>query len=489
MTVCPDCLKAEFGAAPAAQEAVRLVDTEEYRRASRRQKERAMRLAQNLESGAAFNVSGKLRFALGLVIFAVCTFIFILGDSPDFSTPVSRLPMDSQRIVSAGLCGVAALLVFMSFRRHKFVVGLLTLGMLVTGWYMPEIWRYRAAEPLKPVETKKTEAEKKTAEPVEPERRNAGVLTPAELEVYTEECKRSPHKTHYAVYMTTQDSASRSVVRDALTRLLEAEYTRPYTRGDGALFVVVNAREARRDITGLLSRFGQVSYARPGDGLYEVRFMPEHANMVCRYSPEVLSSPANPAFVQANLSELTCMDPLRVRTAAQVLRNADVPALRRDIHATLLRVLGEPWMNEPDTYRTLIEALVTYAPQGDAKTLTICRDYFQSCRARRQSASASVIQLLIREVPDEMVEPVVEMWSVNPIAWNRVLTNLGSKAEDEIIRLLDRTDRIQTITTILNYIREYGTAKSIPSVEKLVQHRDSLISHTARNTLEVLKKR
>jgi len=83
----------------------------------------------------------------------------------------------------------------------------------------------------------------------------------------------------------------------------------------------------------------------------------------------------------------------------------------------------------------------------------------------------------------------VEMWSVNPVAWSGVLASLGGQAEDEIIKLLSATDKIQLINTILNYLGEYGTEKSVPAVEKLLRHPDSIISHSAKNTLDMLMQR
>lgn len=486
MTVCPDCLKAEFTSAPQADAGERLADTSEFRRAARRQRDRAMRIQRDLQDDALFSVSGKLRCALGVSIFLVCMFLFMLGDNPSYSTPISRLDMDSQRFISVAVCWVAAGLVFVSFRRHKLLVSIVGLVMMVLGWFAPEIWRYKEVPPL-PDEPEKVE--QKAPEQPAPERKPGAVMKPEDLQVFYESRAKSPHMAHYAIYMDQQDSASRSVIRDALTRMLEAEYTRAYTRADGALFVVTNARGQLRNISRFLSRFGRVAYTKPEDGLYEVRFMPDHANMVCRFGSDVLGNPHNPAFVQANLMEITCLDPLRVRTAAQTLKNANVRALRKDVHNTLLRVLQEPWTNEPDTHRALIEALVTYAPANDARTIDFCRNYFQNCRVRREPTSASVMELLIREVPDEMVAPIVEMWSVNPVAWNGILATLGGKAEDEIIKLLGTTDKLQLINTILNYMGEYGSAKSVPAVEKLTQHPDSIISHAAKNTLEVLKQR
>ena len=99
------------------------------------------------------------------------------------------------------------------------------------------------------------------------------------------------------------------------------------------------------------------------------------------------------------------------------------------------------------------------------------------------------MQLLIKEVPDEMVAPVVEMWAANPVAWNGILSSLGEKAEEEIIKLLSHTDKLQLINTILDYLGEFGTAKAVPTVQKLLQHPDSIISHSAKNTLDILMQR
>lgn len=396
--------------------------------------------------------------------------------------------MDSQRIISVSLCWVAAGLVFFSFLRHKLLISIVGLGMMVLGWFAPEIWHYENVQSL-PDDEKEEIVQETPADPSSPIRKNGAVMTPSDLDVFYESRSKTPHMAHYAIYMDQQNSASRAIIRDTLTRIFEAEYTRAYTRAQGALFVVTNARGKLQNISRVLTRFGRVSFSKPEEGLYEVRFMPDQANMVCRYSTDVLGNPQHPAFVQANLSEVTCLDPLRIRTSAQVLKNANVPVLRKDIHATLLRVLQEPWQNEPDTQRALIEALITYTPAGDKRTIDYCRNYFQNCRARKEAASVAVVQLLIREVPEEMIAPVVEMWAVNPVAWNGILTALGESAEDEILRILESTDKLQLINTILNYVQEYGTEKSIPAIEKLLNHPDSIISHSAKNTLENLRQR
>lgn len=480
------------------QDVERAAIAAEYVKSSRRQLARAQRMNRNYHSDSVFSIAGRMRCALGVAIFLGCVFVFMLGDSEGYTTPLSRLDLDSQRMISVVLCWVAAGLVFISFQRHKVLVTFVGLVMLVSGWFMPEIWRHESSGALEEeASVQEPKREKKglpvviqTEDPDAEEIKPADpVLSESDLEVFREGVKSSPHLAHYAIYMDNQDSAARTIVRESLTRLLEAEYTRAYTRAMGALYVVTNARGELRNITRVLSRYGRVAYSRPVEGIYEVHFMPDKANMVCRYTSDVLNSPANPAFVSANISELSCLDPMRVRAAAVSLKNANVPVLRRDIHSALCDVLAEPWSSEPDTYSALVEALVVYAPKGDRKTQEICNHYFQLCRMQQRGASSSVLSLLVREAPETMVDPVVDMWAVNPMSWGKILAQLGSRAENRMLELLSRTDSIQLIGSILKYIQNYGTEKSVPVVKKYVDHPDSLISHTARTTLSALEER
>ena len=138
--MCPECVKKEFATAPDAGADDRIAHSEEYRRAARRQRERAARMQRDLQDDVLFNVSGKLRCAIGVTIFLVCMYLFMLGDNPTYSTPISRLDLDSQRFISVGLCWVAAGLIFFSFKRHKLLVSIVGIVMMGLGWYAPEIW-------------------------------------------------------------------------------------------------------------------------------------------------------------------------------------------------------------------------------------------------------------------------------------------------------------------------------------------------------------
>ena len=454
----------------------------------RRQSARAARMGRVLGGDTPYGFQGKVRCGLALALFLGCCFVFMLGDSETYRTPINQLESEYQLAVSLGVSLVSIALLLPSFRYHKFIIGLTIVAMLAMGVVMPRIWHARVPgenalpdEPAKVQQEKPTQAE----EPV----KKAVALTESDLDVYRETCKEFPQNTHYAIYIDNQTSATRSLVRDALSRLLQAEYTRAYTRADGALYVVTNVRGKRTNVARIAARFGKVLRANPDAGVYEVSFSADKANLVSRYSSEVLTSPQNPNFVAANVAELMCLDPMRVMAAANMLTSSNVRVLRGDIRDAILQVLRDPWTSEPDTHRALLEALVTYAPRGDEQTLPICRKYFDNCRMMQQEMSPVVLRRLISEDPDGMVEPIVQLWSASPVLWNDMIAALGSRAEEQLVAKMNVDSDLQTLDSVLKYLSGYGTAKSVPAVQSLLEHPDSLIRHKAGETLRDIEKR
>ncbi len=494
MDVCPDCLRVEFSQA-------RPVEVEEVRRmndaALRRQNARAARLREGFQSGSAFSAYGKLRFALGIVIFLVCVFLFLIASGQADAHTTSFLPADSQRPVSAIFCWVAAALVFTSTRTHKWFIYPLVLFFVVAGWFMPTMWnaynaRQRqlaadaiAASGVQADGTAKTQQAKDAEK--DPNARGRE-LTEDDLAIFREKKAEKGSTTNYAIYVSTRDAQVRQNIRDAIARLLEAESCVAYTRAQGSLFIVSGAAGGSRNISRLVARFGDLNYTNPRDGVYEVAFLPDKVNAVSRYSSEVLVSPSNPTFVSANIAELrNLLDPQRVRAAASALAAADVQVLRKDIHAALIEVLRDPWQTEPDAYEAMVQALVIYAPLGDGDTVDACRKYFFSCRAGNRKPSLPVLERLIDESPDEMVAPIVELWSSNPVEWETILSRLGNRTQERLLSLLGSTESLQLIGSILKHLEAHGNADAIPTVRKFIDHPDSLISRTARTTLRTLE--
>lgn len=489
VTVCPDCLKNEFAtSAPKLNEEERAALMAEYKASIKRQSARAENMGGMYATGNVFNVAGTLRLLLGLAIFGVCAFLFLISDKESGFTFLANEDIDSQRLFAMIFCVVSAGLVATASVYYKKTVYSLAFIILVMGWIMPNILQYALAQAAKEAAAIKAAEQKVAAEDGSGEASTA-VMTDADLQVFTSLRSVSDRLVHYAVFIDNQDSRTRSLVRDAFTRLLQAEYTRAYTRANGALYVITNVPGGRKNISPILSRLGTVTHAAPLKGVYEVRFDVDKANLVSQYAPDVLSSPMNASYVTANLSELQCLDPMRVRMSARSLANSDVKVLRGEIRGTLLKVLEEPWTSEPDTYAALIDALVVYSNKEDADAARQCYRYFDARRSLKREVSPSVIRYLILQSPQQMVQPVVDMWCESPVAWGGMLNMLGYRVQPLLMNKLKTATDIRLIGTILKYLEQHGTKEAMPAVEPYLEHQDSIIRHSARVTQAALQNR
>ena len=489
--ICPECLKNEFTVKAEgldAEEHAELVA--EYKNSLKRQSLRAEQMGSMYATGQAFSIAGKLRFSLGFAIFLICCFLFLVSDKYSGVTFLAELDIESQRIFSMILCVVASVLIgtcSIRFRKLAWLFAALVLGM---GWFLPNMLQASMKEKARL--NAEAAAKDQLAKPLDKEvitSKNGPVLTDEDLQVFYTLKTPSHRISHYAVFIDNQDSRVRSLMREALNRLLEAEFTRAYTRANGALYVATNVPSARRNISNLLTRFGTVTYAEPEKGVYEVRFDADKANLVSQYSSDVLTSPMNNSYVTANLSELRCLDAMRVRMSARSLAASNVRVLRGEIRDTLVTVLQEPWATDPDTYAALIDALVTYCNPKDAQATRLCYAYFEARRALKREVAPGVTQYLIREAPEAMVNPVIDYWSENPIAWGEMLNQLGYRVQAPLLERLASTSNIRLITTILKYLEEHGTAEAITTVERFLNYPDSIIRHSARTTLSAIKSR
>lgn len=486
-SVCPACLSDEFASVKTSRsvEVNQLVAQNEI--VHRRQVARAERMARTLQSGSAFSLMGKVRCGLSVGLFLICVLIFVIGDSETVKTPINQMEQEYQLYISIGVALISSLFLLPSFATHKFIISISIVTMLSMGVAMPFMWHARVPgiEPQSPTALEGEEEKKETQE----EDKTRRFLSDGDLEVFHKTCEERPRETHFAIYLDNQTSSIRSQVRESLTRLMQAEFTRAYTRGSGALYIVTNARGNRSNVARVASRYGRVVYANAGAGIYEVSFSPDKANLVSRYSSEVLSSPQNLNFVSANVSELLCLDPMRVSAAANMLATANVQVLRGDIRDAIVQVLHDPWSSEEETYQALIEALTVYAPRGDREALQYLMAYFNNCRTARKKISPKVTRRLIGEEPAAMVEPIVQLWLDNPLAWNEMLSALGPRAEEVLISRLNPEADLHLLDSLMKYLSTYGSSKAIPSLEKLLEHPDSLVRHKAGATINDIKSR
>ncbi len=496
MTVCPQCLRDEFAPARPVHEQKASKSIKQVNELSRRRAEaRAERLSDGIQTGSAFGPHGTLRFVTGVVVFLICSSIFLFCSKLEPWQVESFLPESAQRPLSIIFCWVAAILVFRS-RCNKWLVYPVVIFFLVAGWFTPDIWFGLAArekrETAAAIASSRADRVDETLDsPDASARKNAGngrELTEEDLAIFREKRQAEGDVVNYGIYINTRDVGLRQSIRDTLARLLVAESCVPYTRGQGSLFIVSRSAGGKRNIGRVVARFGDLNYANPSEGIYEVDFSADKVCAVSHFPSDVLASPTHESFVAANLAELrNLLDPHRIATAANALAAANVKSLRGDVRAALKDVLRDPWTSEPETYKALIEALVIYAEPGDKVAVDMCRKYFLYGRSTRRTPSAPVMDLLIREVPGEMVAPVVELWCSNPVEWGSTLSLLGTRPQPLLLDVLSRTDSLQLIGSILKHLENNGTPEAIPAVKQYTSHSDSLISRSARNTLRALE--
>ncbi len=493
MTVCPACVREEFVQAPRAdvgkeQVAIKQVNNLSLRRASAR----AERLSGGLQSGSSLNPHGSLRLVLGIVIFLICALIFMVGSNLEEWQLRTILPEEAQRPVSILLCWVAAALVFSASGQNKVITYPLVVFFVVAGWFMPSFWNFVSASQKQDtaVAIATSRAEGDMGVEAAPAKKAVVIraLTEEDLAVYREKRQTEGGVVNYAIYLDVRDIEQRQKVRDTLVRLLEAEICVPYTRGKGSLFVVARAVGGTRNISPLLERFGELTYASPTEGIYEVVFSPEKAHTVSEFSTEVLSTPSDPSFVAANLAEIrNLLEPKRVRMSAGLLASANVQEQRAEVRAAIAEVLRDPWASEPGTYQALVEALAVYALPGDQEAVDMSRKYFLNSRMAHRPPAPAVVELLIREVPQEMIAPVVEMWRSNPAEWESVLVQLGTLSQDYLLEMLEETENSQFMVSILKHLEQHGTPEAAPAVKPFIDHPAARVSQAARATLRALE--
>lgn len=487
-TLCQSCLKAEFkAAAPSLDAEERQALADEFEAQDKRQLSRAARMRDGYQSGSYFSWTGKLRFVFGVGLFLLCVLIFFLAGETKDAGGSESLDLLARRIISLLLCLLSAVLIASSSRRFLFGVLPLAVAVVASGWFLPSLSMLDSTPAASaPVPQQTTQADA----PDDFSAENARALNKSDLDVFYQQKNAEPQTVHYAVYMSRQDSRTRTIVRDALSRLLGAEYTRAYTRNDGALFVVSRVRGRMKNISRTLSRFGHITYSSPSEGIYEVRFDPEKVNMVSRYPVEVLAEPSNQSYVTANIEELLSLDPMRIRSAAKNLHNSNVQMLRNEVRDTLLTVMQDPWSGDFDTYTALAEATTTYAVgENDADVIDVCRKFFRAGLAMKRDMPISVTNYLVKAVPDEMVEPIVEFWCENPIAWTDTMAKLGTRTQEPLLEKLRGSDNIRRIGTIIRYLKDYGDMRAVEDIKPFLTHQDSIIRHTAQDAIRSIEAR
>ncbi len=502
--VCPQCLNAEFssGAATPATNHEELI--KEYTgSATRRQQARARRLGRAFASSSAFSMMGKVRCGFAVLLFLICVVLFILGDGEQ-KTFLNQLEPEAQQVISISVCALAAILLLPSYTRHKLVVGLSALFIVLMGVFMPSLWHHRTAEASSTPGT--VQFDEKTATTEAPEQ--GRYLKDEELSMYIKLHEEKPRGIHYSVFMRCDiddnhktngvltfgrmEQATRNLIKSSLSRFMHgAEVLINNSRdGNGVIFTIANASGQRINMEKILNRYGRVYYKDTRRGIYELALESDKVQAGVDIDPQARMNPHSARFAEANMKALASLDAKLVADAALKLASANTQVLRGDICDHILRTLETPWESEPDAHQALVEALTVYAREGDSRIVEPLKLYFDQCIKFGRGISSPVVERLVREAPERVADSVLRLWAANPVAWNEITGKLGTHAEQRMVTYLERGNLpLERITDILTFLHNYGTSVSLPAVERYIDNADKTVSTKAQSTAESIRKR
>lgn len=500
--ICAECLGAEFGSGVVATDFGRDSVVKSNTDAMRRQQARADRVGKQLRSSSAFSTMGQVRCGLAVLLFLICVFMFIISDG-EHMTFLNQLEYNYQLSISVGVSLVASLLLLPSFSGHKVTIGISWAIMLIMGVNMPNMWHYRVPQTTI---YSHNEEEKDVADIAASIK--GRLLTDKELSYFYDLKKTRPRAVHYSVFVRCDaiqedyaagvvsfgkmEQKNRNLIRSSLSRMLHGAQVEinNTASGSGVIFTVVNVPDERKNLTTMLGCYGRVYFSDAAEGIYELLLEPDKVSIGEELDTSVLLDPAHPGFAELNMRALRSLNAEIVRAAAKRLADANVNRLRSDICSRLIETLQYPWEAEPDAYNALVEALVVYAPAGEARTIDLLWHYFKENIRNRRGVSNIVVTRLAKDAPERMKDPVLKLWQANPTAWNDIAGILAAELEPVILEQLSKSaSDVKVMTDCLNYLEPYGTQKAIPVLEAYVNHQDRAIARKAANTIDAIRGR
>lgn len=500
--VCSACLEAEFASGVSSTEAQHDENVKEYVGARKRQIERAARMGRAFRSRSAYSVVGKVRCGLAMVLFLVCVFFFVISDGEQM-TVLNQLDFVYQISISISVAVISSLLLLPSFSRHKIIISSTILLMLTLGATMPLFWNYKVPESTEYTHTVGSEAALEEAQ-----KQSGRLLTDKDIPAFVDLERTRPGSVHYCIfircdmadrnttdgvlYFGSMEQSTRNLVRSSLSRQLEGAKVEINNspNGEGVIFTASNVKAERKNISNMLSRYGEVYFSDAARGVYEILLDSDKIKIGEDVDPMMLLDYHRPGFVEANMRALQSLDAKLVAAAADRLAKANVPMLRGDVAHRLAQTLQSSWKTEPATYKALAEALVVYARDDEPQLEPLLWEYFESNLKAGRGVSSTVVARLAQIAPQRMKTPVLKLWQSNPAAWNQIAGLLAAELEPFMISQLSRQDLpVKELTDVLNYIQLYGTAQALPVLSTLESHPDKAVARKVANTISEIQRR
>jgi predicted Zn finger-like uncharacterized protein len=201
-----------------------------------------------------------------------------------------------------------------------------------------------------------------------------------------------------------------------------------------------------------------------------------------------MSNPDHPAFFTQNLEELRALDISRVKKAVNRLSTLPVGIELRneeEIIGELLRILASE--EDPLLLSDLGKALRIWAgnnrPSVDVATRRV-----ETWIENEVLIPSSIIEYLIENEAEKAPLFVDLLWAKDAEAWHTQYASLGSFVEPRLLFHLESSPpQIKKAALIL--LAKVGTAKSLPTLQKLVEGSDSELKILAERAIEGINAR
>lgn len=260
---------------------------------------------------------------------------------------------------------------------------------------------------------------------------------------------------------------NRFLIRDYMLRTTGADpQSHYYPRGGGDFLMVITGIDHSLDeVARLTSVLGSVENVHPEISVVEVRVN----NESFREGPiEKLNDRNAPAFYDLNKRELESIDLERVSKAVKRLAGAEPLVYRNDVTRKLISLLEAPWVTfKGDVCSALAVWSETPGPAGDA-ALKQAKELLE----RKSTVPEEMIALIVKEKNPGVVPVVHELWTGDPMRWERLYGDVGSAAEATLIgHFPDATGMARQ--SAVRVIGRVGGAASLPVLESAIAGADS----------------
>lgn len=287
-------------------------------------------------------------------------------------------------------------------------------------------------------------------------------------------------KRAIGLWLRGLSESNRYLVKDYILRVTGADPATHYYPREGGdfLLVVTGIRQTLQELADLLVVLGEVERIYQNVSVVEVRVNNDY---FVDGPIEKLANKDDPAFYDLNKRELESIDFLRAKRAVQRLAEAEPKLYRVDITRKLISLLGEAGVDFKGSICTALSVWSEHpGPAGEAALAEV-----RKMLAANAVIPPEMIALIVKERIPEVIPVLDELWFKNPVAWEALYGDMGSVAEEAIIRRFPTTEGTIRYSAV-RLLGRVGGAGSLPVMAEAAGSADrelKILIENAQNSI------